>query len=150
MVARACLIPELNLLISQFHGEITDELFIRYYETLISLDAESPMPSELVDFRAATKADIKPYTLSVVAKQIADNYPLNSGVLRCAVVAPSDLGYGLSRMYEQGKSPANVELNVFRSFEDAVFWLMGPETKDLDAVVRDLESQMAENVIFEL
>ena len=42
---------------------------------------------------------------------------------RMAVVAPTDLSYGLSRMFEVFREQDGVETHSFRTEEDAVMWL---------------------------
>ena len=148
MSARAYVVPEHNLLVSQFRGTMTDELFITYYENLISFDAESPMLAELVDFRAVDDVHINPDTLSIVAHQISDNYPIELGQFKCAVVAPTDLGYGFSRMYELGNSPANIELKVFRQLSEASRWLT--PGLDPDAIEHLDESSHLAVLLFEV
>lgn len=104
---------EHNLLVSQFSGPITDELVIGYYEHLLSFADSTLLFVELVDFRDVGDAHISSDTLPNVARMIADAYmPIDSRI-QCAVVAPSDLGFGMARMYELGEAPEMIDVRVF-------------------------------------
>jgi hypothetical protein len=123
MSAEAHVFPEHDLLVSRFQGVLTDELLISYYQKLFSLGEGSSSFSELVDFRCVERTEVSSYALSVIAEGISAAYESITSVMKCAVVAPSDLSYGLSRMYQLGSSPPNVRLQVFRTFDSALSWL---------------------------
>lgn len=175
MPARAYVFPEHDLLVSRFEGELTGELLLGHYRKLIAIDAESPTRNELVDFRRVTGTDVTPSTLRLVAEPIARNYSEVSGSevsgseasgpeasrsetpgspapgqLRCAVLAPMDLGYGISRMYEMGSSPAVIDTQVFRKLDDALSWLLETDSATRDELARLLDSPPHDRLLFEV
>lgn len=123
MSACAHLFPAQKLLISKFEGTLTDALFTAYYSKLLSLPGDTSDFAELVDFRDVDKIEVTEASLQRVAAEVADLYDSIDKKMQCAVVAPTDLGFGLSRMYEGRNSPAFVELEVFRSVREALEWL---------------------------
>ncbi|MCB1090063.1 MAG: hypothetical protein KDL87_00925 [Verrucomicrobiae bacterium] len=55
---------------------------------------------------------------------------------RTAFIVDSDLNFGLGRQHQSLMSETNIDVNVFRSFEDAVRWL-GLEDLTEQALVSD-------------
>ena len=149
MPARAYIVAEHDLLISRFEGELTSGLLLDYYRQLIEIDAESPVHAELVDFRRVTGTDIEPRTLSFVAQQIADHYPAELGQLRCAVLVPTDLGYGFTRMYEMGSSPDNIDTRPFRTLDEALTWLLETDATTRNGIADLVDSAPRERLLFE-
>jgi hypothetical protein len=45
---------------------------------------------------------------------------------RVAIVATKDLAYGLSRMYSVFREEGNIQVEVFRSEQEALLWLNSP------------------------
>lgn len=150
MPARAYVFPEHDLLLSRFEGYLTTELLLGHYRKLIAIDAESPMHAEVVDFRGVSGTDVTPSTLRRVGEQIADHYREDPGQLRCAVLAPTDLGYGFSRMYEMGSSPAAIDTQVFRTLDEALSWLSEADAASRDELAGLLESPPHERLLFEV
>ena len=139
----AHLFPEQKILVSQFKGRLTGELLTSYYEKIISLDDGSTEYAELVDFRSVTEIDIESDTLSNVANKITSLYGASETKMKCAVIAGSDLAYGLSRMYEMGESPETIEIGVFRDLPEALDWLGASDLafqKQLDRLSSDSPS----------
>lgn len=66
---------------------------------------------------------MKRETLSRVAGEIDAVYANTSLTLKCAILAPFNLAYGLSRMYEMGEEHKNIEVMVFRELDKALQWL---------------------------
>jgi hypothetical protein len=63
---------------------------------------------------------------SAQLKEIADYSKIKfSAPSSVAIVAPKDLAFGLSRMYEIYREQPQIALKVFRTREDALAWLKG-------------------------
>ena len=77
-----------------------------------------PDYSHIFDLREAGEIDIKTNDV----KQLADFSYFNEQSKR-AIVASSDLFYGMSRMYEIFKQDASVNIRVFRTYEEAKEWV---------------------------
>jgi hypothetical protein len=150
MPARAYAFPEHDLLLSRFEGELTGELLLGHYRQLVAIDAEAPLHAEVVDFRGVTGTDVTPSTLRRVGEQIAHHYPEDPGQLRCAVLAPTDLGFGISRMYEMGSSPDAIDTQVFRTLDEALSWLLETDPATRDELAGLLESPHHERLLFEV
>jgi hypothetical protein len=56
-------------------------------------------------------------------KALATKPPILSPALRRAVVVPTDLGYGMARMYEMFAEPHGAGVRVFRDYEQARRWV---------------------------
>jgi hypothetical protein len=149
MPARAYVFPEHDLLLSRFEGVLTAELLLGHYRKLVALDAESPTRAELVDFRGVTETDVTPGALLSVAQQIADHYSERAGQLRCAMLAPTDLGYGFSRMYEMRNSPDAIDIKVFRDLDAALSWLLETDRPDRETLVAQLDGPPEARLLFE-
>lgn len=74
---------------------------------------------QLIDMRAATIGDIPTETLQVLTSKP----PAFARSSRRALVVPSDLGYGLSRMWEQMRTDEAGDIRVFRDIDEAERWL---------------------------
>lgn len=127
MPIAAHLFPEPQLLVSQFVGTITDDMFVRYYQELLASDDGSKDIPELVDLRSAVRFSPTARAFSLIGDLVARIYkptdPRPAITPRCAVLAPSDLAFGIARMYQLGTSPEAIDLQVFRDLRSALSWL---------------------------
>jgi hypothetical protein len=75
-----------------------------------------------VDLTGIRDTDVGSATLRRVAHIYSetDRRPEDS---RVAIVAPADLYYGLSRMYEAFREPSRLVIRVFRDLREARVWL---------------------------
>lgn len=81
-------------------------------------------PTGLVDATALTGLDLKTRDIRQLAFLASQaDHRWRGG--RWAVVAPGDLVYGMARMYQLIRSEAPYELGVFRSPDEAAYWLAG-------------------------
>lgn len=123
----AHLFPESQLLVSQFVGTITDDMFVRYYQELLASNDGSPDLPELVDLRSTVRFAPTARAFSLIGDLVARIYkptaPRPAIKPRCAVLAPYDLAYGIARMYQMGTSSEAVDLQVFRDLGSALSWL---------------------------
>ena len=76
---------------------------------------------QLIDLRRTEPGDVTTDAIS----SLASRPPFFSKSSRRAVVVRSDLGFGLSRMFEQMRGDAAGEIRVFRDVESAEAWLDG-------------------------
>lgn len=148
MSVTAHLLPEHCLLISKFYGVLTDDLFVSYYDKLLSLPGDSGMFHELVDFSELTRVELTKGALSRVAMKATAKYGSCDIKLKCAIIASLDYVFGLSRMYEMGERHSNIELQVFRNAQEAVDWLGLSESTLLEAL-NSLSNQSC-SVLFHL
>jgi hypothetical protein len=105
-----------------------DELLAFVQRTANDSEFRSGM-HELIDLRRVDTSALSTRSLRRTAELFAafDTGPAQG---RVAIVAPEDLAYGLSRMYQAFRGEDAVELMVFRDMIDARKWLGLPEDED--------------------
>ena len=115
--------PNLNLIVCVHLGKVPDDEFLASYKSLYESDNFSSGMSQLVDLREADSSlrskDALMQCSDFVELKLssAKKYP------RVAVVAPSDLSFGISRMYGAYSSSIPWEFVVFRTVDTALDWL---------------------------
>lgn len=117
---------EHNLLTVVLEGAIEDEDLLKYARR-VTEGADIPSGhDELIDLRTAEEARVSSPTLRRVADLFSgsDRTPERT---RVAIVAETDVAYGLSRMYQAFRSESPLDLRVFREMADARAWLELPE-----------------------
>jgi len=54
---------------------------------------------------------------------------------KVAIVAPEDLSYGLSRIYEAVRKQENLQIDIFRTEQEALAWLRAQSEKCSDTML---------------
>jgi hypothetical protein len=100
----------------------TFEQMTAYLKSLSKDPRYCPPMNKLVDFR-----ECRDYTLTRdEAEKLAElNRDLSTifSNEKCAIVAPGDLEYGMSRVHEMYTTGSGLEITVFRQLQDALDWL---------------------------
>lgn len=114
--------PALRTLFLEFRGEVGEAELVETAAKLASDGAVPPGHRELVDLSRLEQTDVTPGALRRVARIYADTdqRPEDSQV---AIVAPGDLFFGLSRMYEAYRDGSGLRMRIFRSLDEARAWL---------------------------
>lgn len=115
---------ERGILLIEMIGVPTDAELLALAEGVAG-NPEYPTPRrELVDLRGVETTEVSSTTLRRVTEvfQAADRNPAQS---RIAIVAETNLAYGLSRVYQALRSRSPLRLEVFRDYEEALAWLTG-------------------------
>jgi hypothetical protein len=114
--------PELRTLFYEFCGEVREAELLEIAGKLASDPSIPPGRRELVDLSRLETTDVTAGALRRVAQIYADadERPEDSPV---AIVAPGDLFFGLSRMYEAYRQDSPVRIRIFRSLAEARAWL---------------------------
>lgn len=108
-------------------GQATDEEALLTYAQCLAGDPDVPPGrDELVDLRAVDGERLTTAGLRRVAQAFEAHE--KGEPARVAIIASSDLAFGLSRMYQAYRSQSSTEIRVFRDLEEACRWL------ELDAV----------------
>jgi len=114
---------EANLLIVTFEGTLGDEDLLQYVRHALERSEVPPGRNELIDLsRVEAGAEIS----SQVVRRVADRFNRADRARegsRVAIIATTDVHYGLSRMYQAFRSEAPVDLRVFRTMDEARAWL---------------------------
>jgi hypothetical protein len=107
-----------QIILSSATGTLLDEdLRSHQRQVLADVDFDRSF-DQLWDFRKVEQIDVATDTL----RQLAEARSYAAGVKR-AIVAPSDMGFGMARMFEMLHDDAPEEVRVFRALEDAERWL---------------------------
>jgi hypothetical protein len=81
----------------------------------------------LVDLREARSGVRGTGALEQVADLIRSTHGGETGPTRIAIVAPTDISFGLGRMFEAFGSDSRCALDVFRDIQAAFRWLEIPQ-----------------------
>ena len=117
---------EKMLLISRWEGPV-DEPLLRQYVDDAWTDPSRRGFHELIDFSGVTEVNASFETIQAMA-EYSRQYDNPDGVARTALVAPTALIFGLSRMFASLRTSdesENREFAVFESDTEAFDWLVG-------------------------
>jgi len=109
---------ESRIIFSTARGVLTEEDLRGHQSRLLADPAFDPKFDQLWDFSEVTKLHVERKAVS----HLAQARSFEAGVKR-AVVAPSDLAFGMARMFQLLHDQAPEEVRVFRSQEEAQGWL---------------------------
>ena len=112
-----------RMIFTRAWGTLTDEELLGYQRRLRADPAHNPAYSELVDFSQVEQAPVSTDAIQA----LADNALWEPGV-RLAIIAPTDLKFGLTRMYQAMSPDESQQIHVFRNKLEARAWL-GLETE---------------------
>jgi hypothetical protein len=110
--------PDARLIRSNATGVVTDDDLRDHQKRLRGDPAFDPRFDQLWDFRAAEVVEVT----TAVVHELAGSRSFEAGAKR-ALVAPTDVGFGLARMFQTLHEAAPEELRVFRTLDDAKAWL---------------------------
>lgn len=115
---------ERQIFVATWTGVITDRVLLRCYEAYYSAPDYDPACRELADLRGLTGVKLTTEGLKKLA-ELAQRYH-RSG--RTATLAPTDISYGLGRMYHVFGPDASTRFEVFRELPAALEWLQADPT----------------------
>lgn len=114
--------PDQHALFVRMVGRVDDAELVRFAREL-SEDPEVPTGRrELIDLREVEASDVTTEAIRQVAGAFRSQDKTHYET-RVALVAASDLGFGLGRMYQAFRDDAPIHLQVFRELEKALAWL---------------------------
>ncbi len=124
------IIEDLGVVVARFRSDVTYEEVRNVLAETVQLPGFRPHLKAIIDFRNATTratgTDVHKLAL------YAQNTDFAWGDAKCAVIAPSDLIYGLFRMFSALTSGYEVTTRVFRNVEKANEWLgLGMEMEEI-------------------
>ncbi len=116
------------ILHSRFIGEINDNLLLSYAHALQENNYLGGFGLELVDGRevnahATTRQGMEAF--AEAARQVEDQIRGR----RVAMVAGSDVTYGMFRMWELRREDLDYTVRVFRDYDEALAWLIASRPK---------------------
>ena len=114
-----------SLITVTFSDDLTDHDYRAVAAELREIVRASPNANELVDLSAVRVFSASPETIWAYAREPA----IFGSESRQAIVAPTDVTYGMSRMVQMLMEARRHNLRVFRDRERAMAWLnrTGPD-----------------------
>lgn len=110
-----------GMIVTTLKGRVTDEELITYYKEMDISDVSLPW-RELIDASGVTEMAITTEGQWKLAAYVLSKSDLLSGG-KVAMVAVSDMVYGMFRMWEGQRSDVDYEVRVFRSLAFALNWI---------------------------
>ncbi len=116
--------PRVGLVTSRVWGVVTDEEVRQHYLRLLADPRFDPSFRQLADVTGVTAVAASVTTVAVIARTTL----FREGVRR-AVVASSDLQYGMARLFAAYSEEGRQNVRVFRDLAAARAWLALGETE---------------------
>ena len=117
---------DLRLILITHTGVVADDEFLQGYRKLSNDKKFNISFNRLVDLRNTDSRIRSSDALANLAKLSEHKHRETDSVPKTAVIAPTDLSYGLVRMYNALSSDAAREIVVFKSVAQALSWLDAP------------------------
>ena len=114
-----------HLRIVTFEGEISDSDVLETFGTLWQSPDYDPSLNEFYDCSGITHTDVRGEEMRKIASLNLDLNREGPGV-KVAMYAPTDVAFGLIRMYQVFVENSASELQVFRDRAEALAWLGVP------------------------
>ena len=111
-----------QILHCRFWGIMDDDLLMEYYDEMLNKGYLGKFRKELVDSREVTQMLVTKegeMRLEARAQKIQDQLRGH----RLAMVAATDIIYGMFRMWEMRREYLDYEVKVFRDFDEGLHWL---------------------------
>lgn len=120
------IIKEHGLIVSIHSGTAPDDEFLRIYGQLFEDPDFSDRYHLLVDLRRASSEERSTTALRSLSSIVAQRYRNVESAPKTAIIAPTDISYGLGRMYQTFVDTVPGEVVIFRAADAALAWLGAP------------------------
>ncbi|MCT4559221.1 MAG: hypothetical protein N4A61_14320 [Pelagimonas sp.] len=123
------LLQEPNVFIHKYVGPFSIQQQAQLFEAKSQYAFEHGSPDSLSDLSDLTDFQVSGGEMMDVAHEISKFLGRAPSTVRFAFYAPTDLGFGLARMFE-GFLPegSNIQVRIFDDLKDAMAWLDVPGT----------------------
>ena len=111
-----------NIVMAVGCGVISATDIIKHLDKLAEDDRYTAPMKKLVDYRTIESINISPDEAEIIARKKKKLVEKFSGE-KCAFVTSCDLTYGTARVHQALIDGADINTQVFRSFEKALDWL---------------------------
>ena len=101
------------------HGQITDDMLLEANRAIYEHDYPQGMRFQVIDLSDVTSYDVTGETMRQLAAMDVEQSP---DALACAI-APDDLTYGMCRIWITMAEEGPLQIEIFRSPDDATAWL---------------------------
>ena len=112
---------ENKFLLIKISGVLDFELLTGAAEKLMT---SSEFPSDINTIYDMSKMDFSNITTEFEEKVVQLRQQLDRGNAKIACVTPSDVGFGMGRMYEVLSGNLPQQVRVFRTLEEAKDWIL--------------------------
>lgn len=116
--------PENKIFHAKFHGPVTDESIKHFYNTIAARVSANDFRASIADFSEATSFHV---TLNTIRELAALTPADPEGSRPRVIVAPTNLVFGLARMFQIIGQATRPNLHVVRKLSDA-FAFLGIDT----------------------
>lgn len=120
------IIKEHRLIVSVHVGTVPDDEFLRSYKQLFEDAAFDENYNLLVDLRRTTSGERSTAALRSLSADVEQQYRSAEPAPKTAVIAPTDISFGLGRMYQSFVDTVPGEVVIFRAADAALAWLGVP------------------------
>jgi len=115
-----------RVLIAEVVGRVTDDDLLAYGRALLDDPRAGEANHEFVDLRSVDASSIiTSQGVRALAQFWIDAYAKMSGG-RLAILAESDVSYGMARMYQSYRADGPDEIRIFRDEAEAWDWICDP------------------------
>lgn len=114
--------PILRLRIISFEGAVSDDDLLAFFPRYWKSPDYDPLLDEFYDDSGVSEVTISGSGVRKLA-EINLEMHLEAPGVKVAVYAPSDVAFGLNRMYQALVEPTASEMQVFRDRDEALDWL---------------------------
>ena len=114
---------DLGLFVTRYVGVVTNDEVNKVYRSILSDPELRHGFNALVDLQEVKKFEITVDSMWSVSALFVRFYEGRPESMRTAVLAPSDIAYGLGRMYGRYANPDPEKVTVFRDASKAMRWL---------------------------
>ena len=119
--------PEAKLIICVHTGKVQDDEFMMRYKSIFEGNMFTPGTNLLIDLIQTDSSPRSPEGLRRFADFAKSKFAGAGMRPKVAVVAPTDLSFGLARMYEAFADSIPWDFVVFRAVDTALAWLRAPQ-----------------------
>jgi hypothetical protein len=112
-----------GIMVTQITGVATDDDFIQFHQEAMTRGDFERNHLVLVDGTGIEKMQVTPEGSARLADNARPFLQKKLAKVKTAMVAESDLVFGMFRMWELMRSDLGYEVKVFRNTEEAINWL---------------------------
>ena len=102
-----------NILLLTLSGEITDQAILELWTVGVPIAAAHSSSRLIVDTTGVSRFSVSPRAVNTLAKRHSPDLPMR------VIVAPSDLLYGTSRMFQTLTESTRKNVHIVRTMQEA-------------------------------
>ena len=106
-------------------GDVNIGQVLEYEMAIVDDPRFDPTHAELIDMRETTRFDVDPATIREIVGY-EEKHVSYIGPRKVAFIAPTDVIFGMLRIYGSLEDDSPMDTNVFRSIQEACTWLGVP------------------------